>query len=155
MMFTDTERCESAASFATLESLPEQESPWDGLQPDTVEDIVQGEDELQEEQQQEQEQETDHDVHVYEDISTTPTASSADILFPGEESVSPWTNAPVASSIMIQESTDNLNKLSSRILNASTVINQEYFDDIRGFLDNLEAVHRHSERLFGSSIIAA
>ncbi|KAG9063128.1 hypothetical protein KI688_004728 [Linnemannia hyalina] len=155
MMFTDSERCESAASFTTLESLPEQESPWDGLQPDTVEDIIQDEDDLQEEQQQEQEHESEQDVHVYENISTTPTASSADILFPGEESISPWTNAPVASSIMIQESTDNLNKLSSRILNASTVVNQEYFDDIRGFLDNLESVHRHSERLFGSSTITA
>jgi len=153
MMFTDSERCESAASFATLESLPEQESPWGGLQPDTVEDIIQDEDDLQEEQQQEQGQETEQEVHVYEDISTTPTASSADILFPGEESVSPWTSAPVASSVMIQESTDNLNKLSSRILNASTVVNQEYFDNIRGFLENLEAVHRHSERLFGSSTI--
>ncbi|KAF9127509.1 hypothetical protein BGW39_005810 [Mortierella sp. 14UC] len=156
MMFTDSERCESVASFATLETLPEQESPWEGAQPD-ADDIVQDDDD------EEQDQEQDHmdisttptpaDNNDDDLFSTTPTASNADILFPGEETVSPWTNAPTSTvaASMIQESTENLNKLSSRILNASTVVNQEYFDDIRGFLDNLEAVHRHSERLFGSS----
>ncbi|KAG0291159.1 hypothetical protein BGZ96_005449 [Linnemannia gamsii] len=152
MMFTDSERCESVASFATLESLPEQESPWDSVQPNDAssDEIVQHEDDIQEEQEQAQEQ----DVHIREDMSTTPTVSTADLLFPGEEPVSPWNNnaSPESSSIMIQESTENLDKLSSRILNASTVVNQEYFDDIRGFLDNLEAVHRHSERLFGSTV---
>ncbi|KAF8941437.1 hypothetical protein BGZ47_007388 [Haplosporangium gracile] len=155
MMFTDSERCESVASFATLEPLPEQESPWDGVQPDAVKDIIQDEEDHQDEHAQEQEQEQEQDVNAHEDISTTPTVPSANILFPGEEPVSPWTNAPVASSTVLQNSTENLNKLSSRILDASTVVNQEYFDDIRGFLDNLEAVHRHSERIFGSSTIAA
>ncbi|KAF9902911.1 hypothetical protein EC991_004383 [Linnemannia zychae] len=156
MMFTDPERCESVASFATLESLPEEESPWDGAQPD-ADDIVQDEDEEDQEQEQDRMDvsttPTPADNNDNDLFSTTPIASTANILFPGEEAVSPWTNAPtptVAAS-MIQESTENLNKLSSRILDANTVVNQEYFDDIRGFLDNLEAVHRHSERLFGSS----
>ncbi|KAF9096784.1 hypothetical protein BGX23_010472 [Mortierella sp. AD031] len=158
MMYTDSERCESVASFATLESLPEQESPWDGVKTDADEMVYDG---LEDEQEAQEEQDQHMDLSTTptpsgndEDLSTTPTgtptASSAKLLFPGEESVSPWNNAMSSSSMVIQESTENLNKLSSRILNASTVVNQEYFDDIRGFLDNLEAVHRHSERLFGS-----
>ncbi|KAF9084025.1 hypothetical protein BGX29_002776 [Mortierella sp. GBA35] len=158
MMYTDSERCESVASFATLESLPEQESPWDGVKTDADEMVYDG---LEDEQEAQEKQDQHMDLSTTptpsgndEDLSTTPTgtptASSANLLFPGEESVSPWNNAMSSSSMVIQESTENLNKLSSRILNASTVVNQEYFDDIRGFLDNLEAVHRHSERLFGS-----
>ncbi|KAF9916863.1 hypothetical protein FBU30_001114 [Linnemannia zychae] len=152
MMFTESERCESVASFCTLESFPAEEGHWDEVKSNT--EMIQ---EDQDETQDEQGDLVHMDnlvtpAHIDDEVvPTIPIIPTDNTLFPGEEPISPWTNAsPSASAMKIQESTVNLDKLSSRI-NSSTVIDQEYFDNIRGFLDNLEAVHRHSERLFGSS----
>ncbi|KAG0369096.1 hypothetical protein BC939DRAFT_447542 [Gamsiella multidivaricata] len=155
MMYTDSERNSSVSSFATLEDLPEQESPWEGVVPvadtaDEAEDIETEAEAEQEAQEVPQEQDIDAMMEMTASAVVAP-ALSADGLFPGEEVVSPWKGASTAitAASMIQESTEHLNELSSRILN-SAVVSEEYFDNIRGFLDSIEAVHRHSEKLFGS-----
>jgi len=154
MMYTDSERCSSVASFAPLDCMPLQESPWEG--------IAAAADEAESDMTEEDDNTDDNDDQVapqgqdmIEELSSiiapapdsaapTLTKTTAD-LFPGEESMSPWKST----SASIQESTHHLDRMSSKILN-STVVSEEYFDDIRGFLDSIEAVHRHSERIFGT-----
>ncbi|KAG0212481.1 hypothetical protein BGX28_006248 [Mortierella sp. GBA30] len=140
MMYADSERASSVASFATLESIPAQECPWEGVVPPTTTSNENVMEDLEEEDQQEQE---------LQPAMVISTAAATEI-FEGEDPVSPWTNTtvPVSSASVICESTEDLNKLSSRILN-STVVSEEYFDEIRGFLETIEAVHRHSDRIFG------
>ncbi|KAF9174528.1 hypothetical protein BGX21_000898 [Mortierella sp. AD011] len=143
LIYGDPERCASVASFAALEP---QDSPWEGLAAPIDTQEAEAEDESDE-------QESHHDYDMVQDHEIIATSISADVsvvptmdatgLFPGEEPVSPWKS--------IQESTESLDRMSSKILN-SKVVSEEYFDDIRGFLDSIEAVHRHSEKLFGSPV---
>ncbi|KAG0248228.1 hypothetical protein BG011_000328 [Mortierella polycephala] len=148
MMYADSERCSSVASFATFESLPVQQSPWKGVvTPQAIEDTMQEADEGSiTEQQDEKMQDKDEDV----DVGTTVTpidVSNTTSLLRSEELISPWTNTAAGASM--HDSAENLDKLSSKILN-STVVSEQYFDEIRGFLDTLEAVHRQSDRMFGA-----
>ncbi|KAG0302446.1 hypothetical protein BGZ98_007491 [Dissophora globulifera] len=150
MMYADSERCSSVASFATLESMPLQQSPWEGIAAaaDTID--AGDEDDINDDQVAPQDQQIVEDLSAVEapapEIATSTLAATTTDLFPGDEAMIPWRN----SVSMVQESTEHLNKMSSRILN-SAVVSEEYFNDIRGFLDSIEAVHRHSERLFGTS----
>ncbi|KAF9347933.1 hypothetical protein BGX26_000633 [Mortierella sp. AD094] len=151
LIYADSERCASVASFVALESLPVQDSPWEGL----AAPVDSQEAETDDDESDEQESHHDYDMVQDHEMIATPTSIDVSVvptldatgLFPGEELVGPWKSA---ASIM-QESTESLDKMSSKILN-SKVVSEEYFDDIRGFLDSIEAVHRHSEKLFGSSV---
>ncbi|KAF9205234.1 hypothetical protein BGZ49_004304 [Haplosporangium sp. Z 27] len=150
LMYTDSERCSSVASFATLESLPIQDSPWKGHV--DAQEVV-----AEEDQYDEHEPHQDYDLVQDQEI-TTPTLNDVPVvprldtsgLFPGEELASPWKST----ASIIQESTEKLDRMSSKILNSASV-SEEYFDNIRGFLDGIEAIHRHSEKLFGSSVTQA
>ncbi|KAI1315668.1 hypothetical protein EDD11_000561 [Mortierella claussenii] len=149
MLYADSERNSSVASFATMDSMPVQQSPWEGVQTKPVQQdqvkmhdyqVPQQEQVLEQAEQQSSVQDQIVDV-VVADMTVVPnmtTVASTGLLLSSEEAISPW-----------QESTENLDKMSSRIL-SSTVVTEEYFDNIRGFLDSIEAVHRHSEKLFCS-----
>ncbi|KAF9574328.1 hypothetical protein EC968_006835 [Mortierella alpina] len=139
MMYADSELSSSVTSFATLDSMPVQDSPWEGAVAPASNETVVPEDKTE----QEQEQETVSAV----DTSTIPVHTAAE-TFMDEDPTSPWANAGRDSASVMHESMDNLNRLSSRILN-SAVVSEEYFDEIRGFLDTIEAVHRQSDRIFG------
>ncbi|KAF9110215.1 hypothetical protein BGX27_006633 [Mortierella sp. AM989] len=150
LIYADSERCSSVASFAHLESLPEQDSPWEGLAAAADTQEVESDHENDEQvPHQDYNLVEDHEMIAASTVNDVPVVPVIDAsgLFPGEEPVSPWKSA----ASLIQESTENLDKMSSKILN-SKVVSEEYFDDIRGFLDSIEAVHRHSEKLFGSSV---
>ncbi|KAF9438699.1 hypothetical protein BGZ76_005644 [Entomortierella beljakovae] len=145
LMYTESERCSSVASFATLDSLAEQDCPWEGFAAAenasiTVSDEA-SEQGLHLDHADYDLIQEDHDEVTVSIIDGAPVDTIVDTseLFLGEEPASPWKN-----------STENLNMMSSKILN-SAVVSEEYFDNIRGFLDSIEAVHRHSEKLFGSS----
>ncbi|CAO3570464.1 unnamed protein product [Mortierella alpina] len=141
LMYADSELSSSVTSFATLDSMPLQDSPWEGaVAPISSEAMM-------EENTAVQEQEQEQDTVVAVDASTIPAHTAAEI-FMDEDPTSPWTHAERTSTSVMHESTDNLNRLSSRILN-SAVVSEEYFDEIRGFLDTIEAVHRQSDRIFG------
>ncbi|KAF9189231.1 hypothetical protein BGZ51_009756 [Haplosporangium sp. Z 767] len=152
MMYADSERCSSVASFATFESLPVQQSPWEGVVAPSraLEDITQ---EANEENITEQQDEKKQDKDEYMGMTVTPTdVTGTTSLLPSEELISPWTNT--AASASMHDSAENLDKLSSKIL-SSTVVSEQYFDEIRGFLDTLEAVHRQSDRMFGAPLSPA
>ncbi|KAF9957586.1 hypothetical protein BGZ70_009473 [Mortierella alpina] len=137
LMYADSELSSSVTSFATLDSMPVQDSPWEGAVAPISSEVT------MEENKAEQEQ----DTVVAVDASAIPVQTAAE-TFMDEDPTSPWTNAGRTSTSVMHGSTDNLNRLSSRILN-SAVVSEEYFDEIRGFLDTIEAVHRQSDRIFG------
>ncbi|KAF8928015.1 hypothetical protein BGZ58_009947, partial [Dissophora ornata] len=116
MMYTDSELCSSVASFATLESLPVQQSPWEDVATATLNEEAETEDE--------------------DDFDDADQVAPQD---QDEEAMSPWNDA----ASVLQESSESLDRMSSRIL-SSEVVNEEYFDNIHGFLDSIEAVHKHS-----------
>ncbi|KAG0233159.1 hypothetical protein B0O80DRAFT_432448 [Mortierella sp. GBAus27b] len=136
MMYTDSERCSSVVSFATLDS-----SPWEEEQEE--ETLTQDETETEEQVTPEEPEEV---------AAATVPVLSTDGLFLDEEPVSPWDNASMSMSMsMSQESRENLDRISSRILNTDTVT-EGYFDEIRGFLQTIEEVNRHSEQMFRSPV---
>ncbi|KAF9431299.1 hypothetical protein BGZ94_000006 [Podila epigama] len=58
-----------------------------------------------------------------------------------------FVSSPVPATVALRESTLHLDALSSQIL-SSTHVSDEYFDSIRGFLDGIEAVHRHADQMY-------
>ncbi|KAG0050294.1 hypothetical protein BGZ83_004908 [Gryganskiella cystojenkinii] len=158
----DSERCSSMTSFATLE-MPE---PWEGAAGLAEEDfsistVPVSVPEIEVEQPFEQ-----VEAPVEGTVTSVGTSPVVAVDFvPAEDPAMVWTTpSPVTSVVVAEvaqeetqqsemhESTRNLNALSSQILN-STVVSEEYFDHLRGFLDSLEAVHRqHSEKLYGSPL---
>ncbi|GJJ71240.1 hypothetical protein EMPS_03590 [Entomortierella parvispora] len=150
MMYGESERCSSVASFATMDALPE---PWEGAigltsaaaTEDTSSDLEVETDAITED---EEEEETPQDIV---ETVEAPMVIAVDFT-PAEDPALVWT-APAEtdkeSMSMIQESTRNLNQMSSHIL--TTEVTEGYFDDIRGFLESLD---RHNTDLFSGAMIS-
>ncbi|KAF9919178.1 hypothetical protein BX616_000031 [Lobosporangium transversale] len=158
MLCADSERCSSVVSFATMESLPEHQSPWEEVATTSVAASGQTSEctSSQEVLYQEQKEEKEHAEFIQDQVEAVNVAIAApslitEGLYPDEEAVSPWRNTEPIKTSQLSSSAAmmNLDRMSSQILN-STVVSEEYFDNIRGFLDSIEAVHRHSEKLFGN-----
>ncbi|KAF9963971.1 hypothetical protein BGZ65_003225 [Modicella reniformis] len=135
LMYADSEGCSSVASFATMESMHIQQSPWEGVVPATTAVETETKDETE-----------DHVATQEQGMQPVELAVvlSTDGLFLSEESVSPWNNA--ASTTL--RPFEDLAQMSSRILN--TDVTDEYFDDVREFLESIGTAHIHSN-LFGAS----
>ncbi|KAF8949821.1 hypothetical protein BGZ52_004669 [Haplosporangium bisporale] len=151
LIYADSEFNASAVSLAEIEPLPVQHSPWEEAvapekAPSEVVDIEQKEamtllSEIKEDQAQ-RSSEIEH-----EDAIMVETALNVE--YPTED---PWTQPqsqpkPSESREFLYESTLRLGALSSQIL-GSAQVTDEYFDSIRGFLDGIEAVHRHADKLY-------
>ncbi|KAI9234364.1 MAG: hypothetical protein BYD32DRAFT_423698 [Podila humilis] len=151
LIYADSEFNASAVSLAEIEPLPVQHSPWEEAvapekAPSEVVDIEQKEamtllSEIKEDQAQ-RSSEIEH-----EDAIMVETALNVE--YPTED---PWTQPqsqpkPSESREFLHESTLRLGALSSQIL-GSAQVTDEYFDSIRGFLDGIEAVHRHADKLY-------
>ncbi|KAF9585222.1 hypothetical protein BGW38_003336 [Lunasporangiospora selenospora] len=154
MMYPDSERAESPVAML-IESFPAHESPWEGV---ATYSSCSTESELESEAELESEpstQETDAPVQETE----VPAVVTRE-YFPSEDPTDLWREndlnkvdqitGPPSPREFLQQSTDQLDRLSSQIL-GSRIVNDEYFDSIRGFLESIEEVHRQSDRLFSGS----
>ncbi|KAK3809505.1 MAG: hypothetical protein J3Q66DRAFT_354067 [Benniella sp.] len=130
MMYTNSDRCSSVVSFATMESLPNQESPWEeGEVKESESDAITFENET-EDQVAPQEEES---IQEQELLPVELTAGTPILPTP---SANPWDNDATAPVVPEEK---------------QCAINEEYFDGLRGFLGDIETAHRHFEAMCGPS----
>ncbi|KAG0038110.1 hypothetical protein BGZ82_001065 [Podila clonocystis] len=150
LIYADSEFNASAVSLAEMEPLPVQHSPWEAAasekMPSEVVDLEEKESILPSEIKEDASQRSSEIEH---EDSSEMEESALHIEYPTEDA---WAQPqlqpqPSESRESLQESTLRLGALSSQIL-GSAQVTDEYFDSIRGFLDGIEAVHRHADKLY-------
>ncbi|KAG0347197.1 hypothetical protein BG004_008236 [Podila humilis] len=163
----------SVVSLVEMEPLPVQQSPWaaggegegracavdvskkgendsEVVDKHIAEQIESSEHTLQQQQQQWKRSTKEDEVSV-----VAQEEQVTDIGMYLTEEHDPWVQQQqqrqeptLAPSLALQESTLRLDTLSSQIL-GSTQVTDEYFDNIRGFLEGIEVAHRHADKLYG------
>lgn len=152
LIYANSEFSASAVSLAEMEPLPVEHSPWEAVAsektPSEVVDLEEKEpmilpSEIKEDNALQRSSEIEH-----EDNSVMQ-GSVLHIEYPAEDAWAQPQSQPQPSEFheSLQESTLRLSALSSQIL-GSAQVTDEYFDSIRGFLDGIEAVHRHADKLY-------
>lgn len=152
LIYAASEFNASAVSLVEMDPLPIQHSPWEAVAsektPSEGVDLEEKEStvlpsEIKEDNASQNSSEIEHED------SSVMGESALHIEYPAEDAWAQSQSQPQPSELResLQESTLRLGALSSQIL-GSAQVTDEYFDSIRGFLDGIEAVHRHAGKLY-------